>query len=720
MAIVYLAHQLDLERDVALKELGRLQANDPAFAERFLREARLAGSLAHPNIVTVHEYFEEGGLPYLAMEYLERGSLRPLVGRLSIPQMVGVFEAVLAGLAHAESRGIVHRDLKPENLMVTGEGGVKIADFGIAKAFDRAATGRFLTATGTTVGTPAYMAPEQAMARELGPWTDLYSLGVIAYELVVGHVPFHDTDTPMAILLRHVNEPVPAARSVKPELDPRLSNWVEKLLAKDPKDRYRSAHDAWDELEEIVLALTGPRWRREARLLDLSVPQPTPEPLTPAPFTPSEELGPLASSGSFVTYRPAGGPQEPQPPADAEAPPSAAEPPEAPPPQAPAAPPVIDTPVEEDAKRAAAAQSGPLVELPSEFRTYAPSGRQAEGAAGPTPESLASDVFLTYQPPRRPEPPERAAEQEEPAEDVPPQSQPEPEPAPVAPPPAAPGVQQEAAVPDETTVPPTSRPRATSFQFPSVGGKGRRGRRNMLLAAALAVVAAVGAVVALLVIGDNPSEPAPPATPSPPAAAPAPQEPPPTPVEPATPQPGATETQATSPVEPADTATTETDAGATETEGPIDPPAPPVTAERISFTRGDGTVEATVAFSGGRLKSDSLDRRDLDLSDGEGTVIVDQAGLASTVDEASRFGLTVVVSTGSQRMRITVSSDPGAFEGLTVRRGAGDDSVVLVASTPPPPAPEPPPEPSPGPSPGPSPVPVPVPPDPGPVPPPPE
>ncbi len=284
MATVYLARQTQLERNVALKELSTFHASAPEFAERFLRESRLAGSLNHPNIVTVFEYFEEGGTPYIAMEYVERGSLRPYVGRLALAQFAGAMEGILAGLAHAESYGIVHRDLKPENIMVTAEGRVKITDFGIAKATQSAGTAAFLTATGTTVGTPTYMAPEQAMAQPVGMWTDLYSVGVMAYEHVVGHVPFYDTDAPMVILMRHVNEPIPPAIEVNSHIDAELSGWIDRLLVKDPGKRTQTAVGAWEELEEIVLQLLGPRWRREARLPEHITALDTPRPLTPAPF----------------------------------------------------------------------------------------------------------------------------------------------------------------------------------------------------------------------------------------------------------------------------------------------------------------------------------------------------------------------------------------------------------------------------------------------------
>jgi hypothetical protein len=266
MATVYLARQAELDRLVALKELNALRTSDPAFAQRFLREARLAGSLGHPSLVTVHDYFEDRGTPYIAMEYLEGGSLRPYVGRMTLPQVGGVLESVLAGLEHAAKHDVVHRDLKPENVLVTGDGRVKIGDFGIAKATNALQGGAGLTSTGVAVGTPNYMAPEQALAKGIGPWTDLYAVGVMAFEFFVGLPPFGDTPEPVGVLLRHVNETIPPVRELDPRVDPGLSNWIERMVSKDPAGRPSSAAAAWDELEVRLTGMLGPYWRREARL----------------------------------------------------------------------------------------------------------------------------------------------------------------------------------------------------------------------------------------------------------------------------------------------------------------------------------------------------------------------------------------------------------------------------------------------------------------------
>ena len=262
MAVVFLVHQPALDRDVVLKRLD-LEGGDPALAQRFVREARLAATLDHPNVVTLFDFFEHDGVPYIAMEYVAGGSLRELVGRLELPQVCGVVEGVLAGLGHAERQGIAHRDLKPENLLLTRRGTVKIADFGIARAYN-ALTQR-LTAPGMAIGTPAYMAPEQATNEPLSPATDLYSLGVIAYELLAGRPPFV-ADTPVGLLYAHVHTPPPPlAALVEPEHGA-ICDWVEWLLAKDPAGRPQSAAEAWDALEELAVAEMGPYWRRHAAI----------------------------------------------------------------------------------------------------------------------------------------------------------------------------------------------------------------------------------------------------------------------------------------------------------------------------------------------------------------------------------------------------------------------------------------------------------------------
>ena len=291
-----------LGRRVALKELSPFHASDPSWARRFLSESRIAGSLGHPNIVTVHDYFEHEGIPYIAMEYMERGSLRPWVGHLSFVQVGGVLEGLLAGLAHAHGQGIVHRDLKPENLMITADGSIKIADFGIAKALFSPQTVMTLTQSGMTVGTPTYMAPEQAMAKTIAPQTDLYSTGVIAYELLTGSPPFTNTDTPWAVLHAHIYDPPPPIRSRNLDIDPKLAEWVEGLLAKEQADRPANALEAWHSLEDILVTTVGPLWRRGARLPADGMPTPA-EVAAPA-STDGESKIPTAAAATAPVAEP--------------------------------------------------------------------------------------------------------------------------------------------------------------------------------------------------------------------------------------------------------------------------------------------------------------------------------------------------------------------------------------------------------------------------------
>jgi serine/threonine protein kinase len=265
MAIVHLAHQPHLQRAVALKELAGLSATDPTATTRFLREARLGGSLKSPNIVTVYEYFEHGGVPYIAMEFLARGPLRPLVGTLTDAQVVGVLHGILAGLAHAHEKEIVHRDLKPENVMRTDDGKVKITDFGIATAYDELANAN-LTPLGEFVGAPGYVSPEQVLGKDATTASDLYSVGVIAFELFTGAVPFAEAGVGSALLVSKVNQGAPSLSSLRPDLDKRLADWVDRLLERDPTRRPGGAAAAGEALEDVADEALGPRWRREAAL----------------------------------------------------------------------------------------------------------------------------------------------------------------------------------------------------------------------------------------------------------------------------------------------------------------------------------------------------------------------------------------------------------------------------------------------------------------------
>ena len=226
-------------------------------------------------------------MPYIAMEYLPHGSLRQYIGELSLAQIAGVLEGVLAGLSHGRRHGVVHRDLKPENLLVAADGRVKIADFGVARAYNKAATRAVVTVAGTTIGTPAYMSPEQALGTDLTPATrPVLARASWPGSCSPGGSPFDETDTPVAVLYRHVHEEVPPVRSVDPEVDERIDAVARPDAGQGSRaDRFPSADEAWFTLEDAILELLGPRWRREARLVVDDTPTVERAPLTPARFT---------------------------------------------------------------------------------------------------------------------------------------------------------------------------------------------------------------------------------------------------------------------------------------------------------------------------------------------------------------------------------------------------------------------------------------------------
>jgi eukaryotic-like serine/threonine-protein kinase len=277
MGEVYRAHDAVLERPVAIKVLHRSLAGDAGFVERFRREARAAASLNHQNIVAVHDWGSVDGIYYMVMEYVAGRSVRELLnehGVLAPAQAADVLEQTLAALQHAHGQGIVHRDVKPENLMVTRDGVVKVADFGLARALADAQ----ITEAGTVTGTVQYLAPEQLQGEPADPRTDLYALGVVAFEVLTGTLPFTG-ETPMAIAYKHIHERVPAPSSFNAAVPASLDGWVASVTEKQRELRPESAAEARRDL----MAESGslPKAEPLASLVPEVTVIPPPEPAAP-------------------------------------------------------------------------------------------------------------------------------------------------------------------------------------------------------------------------------------------------------------------------------------------------------------------------------------------------------------------------------------------------------------------------------------------------------
>jgi serine/threonine-protein kinase len=240
-AIVYRARDLRLDRVVALKVLREAFGGDSEFQRRFQREARIAASLNHPNIVDVYDFGQTDRTYYIAMEYLEGGNLKDRIrraGRLPTAEARDVAQQVLSALAAAHARGLVHRDVKPQNVLLDGTGTAKLTDFGIAHGPDAVE----MTQVGMTIGTAAYIAPEQATGGVVGPATDVYGAGILLYEMLTGRPPF-EGGTPFEVAYRQVNEPVPRPSSLAAGVPPDVEAIALKALEKDPLDRFGSAEE---------------------------------------------------------------------------------------------------------------------------------------------------------------------------------------------------------------------------------------------------------------------------------------------------------------------------------------------------------------------------------------------------------------------------------------------------------------------------------------------
>ncbi len=290
MAEVYKAYQPSLDRYVAIKVMHAFLARDPDFLGRFEREAKSVAALQHPNIIQVHDFDVHNGMPYMVMEFVEGGTLKTRVENLArlnevlpLAETVRIVREVGRALSYAHQRSMIHRDVKPANVLLGSGGRVILSDFGIAKIL----TGPSFTMSGATVGTPSYMSPEQSLGQPGDHRSDIYALGVVLYQLGTGQLPYM-ADTPMAVMLKQVNAPLPNPRAVRPDLPEGLERIILKALAKNPEDRFQTADEMLAHLDNLETA---------ARLAPVPAPRPSgPRSRPPVGATLIDALPPVAGT----------------------------------------------------------------------------------------------------------------------------------------------------------------------------------------------------------------------------------------------------------------------------------------------------------------------------------------------------------------------------------------------------------------------------------------
>jgi hypothetical protein len=255
MATVYKAYQPSLDRYVAVKVLPTYLAHEPGFAARFEREARAVAKLDHPHILPVHDFGREGDLTYIVMKYVEAGTLKERMGEpLDLEAVVEIMAQVGEALDYAHQEGVIHRDVKPSNVLMDKGKWALLTDFGLAKMAEASVQ---LTKSGVGVGTPAYMSPEQGQGTTVDGRSDVYSLGVMLYEMLTGQVPY-DAETPMAVVIKHITAPLPMPREMNPDIPEPVERVVLKALAKAPADRYQSVGRMVEALRKTVAETTMP------------------------------------------------------------------------------------------------------------------------------------------------------------------------------------------------------------------------------------------------------------------------------------------------------------------------------------------------------------------------------------------------------------------------------------------------------------------------------
>src|SRR3954464_6894920 len=257
MSSVYKARDRLLERNVARKVLQPHYSDDAEYVERFRREARSVAQLSHPHIVTVIDRGEDGGQQFIVFEFIDGENLKQLIGRigpLPVRRAVELALEIADALAFAHDHGLVHRDVKPQNVLLTPDGDAKVTDFGIARSLD---VEEGVTQTGTVLGTSNYLSPEQASGQPVTPATDVYSLGIVLYELLTGDVPFPGENF-VAVAMKHINEEPPSLLERRPDVPMRLAAAIDRALANDPGQRPPTRQAFCSELKTCLAELGEP------------------------------------------------------------------------------------------------------------------------------------------------------------------------------------------------------------------------------------------------------------------------------------------------------------------------------------------------------------------------------------------------------------------------------------------------------------------------------
>ena len=264
MGVVYKAREESLQRFVAIKMLGSQLVDNESIALRFMREARAVADLNHPNVVQVFRVDRHEDQPYFVMEYVEGESLKQLIRRenkLQPMRALQILKEVGNGLAAAHDKGVIHRDIKPENIMLTKYGGVKVVDFGIARVEE---PGTRLTTTGMGLGTPSYISPEVCLSQEVDQRSDIFSMGIVLFEMLTGDIPFK-SDSPFEMMTKVVEAKVPNIKALNPNVDDGIKQILAKMTAKRPKLRYQNCNELISDIEDY-LAGRVPRWSKNMPL----------------------------------------------------------------------------------------------------------------------------------------------------------------------------------------------------------------------------------------------------------------------------------------------------------------------------------------------------------------------------------------------------------------------------------------------------------------------